>query len=142
MSVRRHEGLSIVGLGAAACVACCAAPLLAFLGTLTIAGTVGTLLIGTMGLLVAIAGATASTLVRRRSRRCGPDSLGRVAVAPPGRRPTGTRSQQSVGQVLRSRSTNSPVQRPTPAADGPPCGYLPVKRSPTQRLAPGQYVLA
>lgn len=82
MRTRRRDGLSMVGLGAAACVACCAGPLLAFLGGLTIAGTVGTVFIGTAGLVVAVVGAAAFVVVRRRSEPCRPEP-GPVAVASP-----------------------------------------------------------
>ncbi len=77
----RRDGLSIVGLGAAACVACCAGPLLAFLGGLTIAGTVSTVFVGAAGLLVAAAGATAFIVVRSRSTPSSREPAGPVAVA-------------------------------------------------------------
>ena len=66
----RRDGLSIVGLGAAACVACCAGPLLAFLGGLTIAGTVSTVFVGgggpvvVVGIALAVAARVALVLER------------------------------------------------------------------------------
>lgn len=63
------EGLGLVGVGAAACMACCAGPLLAFLGGLTIAGLASTLLIGAAGLAIAaIAGGGWLAIRRRRVR--------------------------------------------------------------------------
>ena len=63
------NGLSILGLGAAACVACCAGPILAFLGGLSIAGLASTWLIGGTGLVIATAAAVGFLLVRRRRQR-------------------------------------------------------------------------
>jgi hypothetical protein len=62
------EGLGILGLGAAACVACCAGPILAFLGGLSLAGLASTWLIGGAGLLIAAGAALGFLLVRRRRR--------------------------------------------------------------------------
>lgn len=91
VSTRHRNGLSVFGLGAAACVACCAGPLLAFLGGITIAGTVGTVFVGTAGLLVATVGAAAFAIVRRRSVRCTPEPVGPVAVSMPSGRPSNGR---------------------------------------------------
>lgn len=67
----RREGIGIVGLGAAACVACCAGPVLAFLGGLTVAGVAGALVIGVAGLALAALAAGAWLVVKRRGRnRC------------------------------------------------------------------------
>lgn len=68
------DGLGIVGFGAAACVACCAGPILAFLGGLSIAGLASTWLIGAGGMIVAVLAATAFFVVRHRRRRtaCAP----------------------------------------------------------------------
>ncbi len=85
MSTRHRDGFSILGLGAAACAACCAGPLLAFLGGLAIAGTVGTIVIGTAVLLVAAVGAAAFSVLRRRPVRCAPAPVDPVAVASPGK---------------------------------------------------------
>lgn len=78
----RREGLGLLGLGAAACVACCIGPILAFLGGLTLAGLASTLVIGVAGLgVAAIAGA--GFVVLRRRRTCNTPADGPVAVAPP-----------------------------------------------------------
>ena len=67
----RREGLGLLGIGAAACVACCAGPILAFLGGLTIAGVASTAVIGIAGLAIAALAAGASLILRRRRRdRC------------------------------------------------------------------------
>lgn len=78
----RKEGVGLVGLGAAACVACCAGPILAFLGGLTIAGLASTLFIGAGGLATAaIAGVAWLTIRRRRVRPVRADEP--VVVAAP-----------------------------------------------------------
>ena len=56
----------LVGFGAAACLACCAGPILAFLGGLSVAGVASTWFIGTGGLLVAALAGVAYLAVRRR----------------------------------------------------------------------------
>ena len=78
------EGLGLVGLGAAACVACCAGPLLAFLGGLTIAGLASTLLIGAAGLAIAaVAGGGWLAVRRRRARATCAAHPAPVAIAAP-----------------------------------------------------------
>jgi hypothetical protein len=83
----RTAGFSLLGIGAAACAACCAGPMLAFLGGLSLAGLVSTLVFGTVGLLVAAGAAVAAQLVlrRRRGSSCDPDQAP-VPVASPSRR--------------------------------------------------------
>ena len=87
MKAARRDGLSILGVGAAACVACCAGPLLAFLGGLGIAGLASTLLIGSLGLVV-VAAAVVGFLVarRRRTTTCEAPPQAPVGVAAPSRR--------------------------------------------------------
>lgn len=67
MKKASKDGFSPLGLGAAACVACCAGPILAFFGGLGIAGLASTLLIGTLGLLISAAAIAAVVVVRRRA---------------------------------------------------------------------------
>lgn len=67
MKKASKDGFSSLGLGAAACVACCAGPILAFFGGLGIAGLASTLLIGTLGLLISAAAIAAVVVVRRRA---------------------------------------------------------------------------
>lgn len=63
----RRGGFGILGVGAAACLACCAPLVLGVLGGLTAAGVASTLVIGAAGVAVAVAAATAFLAVRRRS---------------------------------------------------------------------------
>jgi hypothetical protein len=83
----RTAGFSVLGIGAVACAACCAGPILAFLGGLSLAGLAATLVLGMVGLVVAVGAAVAFLLVlrRQRSSSCGIDE-GPVRVAPPLRR--------------------------------------------------------
>lgn len=81
-----NDGISVVGIGAAACVACCAGPILAFLGGLGIAGLASTLLIGAIGLLITVAALAAVGVVRRRRSACEVPVDGPVAVSIPTRR--------------------------------------------------------
>ncbi len=74
------DGFSRLGLGAAACVACCAGSILAFLGGISVAGLVSTWLIGGAGLLIAAAAAAAVAFVLVRHRR----QQSACAVAPDG----------------------------------------------------------
>ena len=53
----RDGSFSIVGLGIAACVACCAEPILAVLGGVTIAGIASAWVIGGAGLIIAVVAA-------------------------------------------------------------------------------------
>jgi mercuric ion transport protein len=62
----QQGGLGIVGLGAAACIACCAGPVLAVLGGVSLAGLASTVFLGAGGLLVAAVGAIGYALARRR----------------------------------------------------------------------------
>ncbi len=81
----RRDGFGILGIGAAACVVCCAAPILGVLGGLSIVGLAGTFVVGLAGLAVTIAAAVAVAVVRARRRSCDIDS-GPVPVAPPTRK--------------------------------------------------------
>jgi Ca2+/Na+ antiporter len=64
----RREGIGLLGVATTACIACCAGPILAFLGGLGVAGLANSLAIGTTGLVIAAAAASAWLLVRRRHR--------------------------------------------------------------------------
>ena len=80
------EGLSVVGVGAAACLVCCGGPILAFLSGLGVAGLASTLVIGAAGLLIAVSAIGAFLLVRRRRSACvvpdGPVSVTLSARSP------------------------------------------------------------
>jgi hypothetical protein len=84
----RRTGLGILGIGAAACVACCIGPIVAFLGSLGIVGALSTPLTGAVGVAFAAgAGASAGAMaVRRRRRSACSLPEGTVAVDAPVRR--------------------------------------------------------
>lgn len=86
MKEASKDGFSVLGLGAAACVACCAGPILAFLGGLGIAGVASTLVIGATGFLITVAAVAAIVVVRRRRTSCEVRDDGPVAVTIPTRR--------------------------------------------------------
>lgn len=65
MSVKK-ENVAIVGVGAVACVACCAGPILGFLAAIGLGTAAGFALFGTVALPV---GALAIVIVVRRRRR-------------------------------------------------------------------------
>ena len=56
----------ILGVAAAACVACCIGPILAVLGAIAALGVLSTILIGAAGLIIAAAAIAAFVTVRRR----------------------------------------------------------------------------
>jgi hypothetical protein len=88
-SIERSGSFSVVGVGIAACAACCAGPILALLGGLSLAGAVGSLLIGIAGLAVALVAGIAFFVMhgRRRRRSCSTERPAPVPVASPTRRP-------------------------------------------------------
>lgn len=65
MSIKKEDA-TIVGVGAAACVACCAGPIMGFVAAIGIGSAAGFALFGTISLLI---GALAVVLVIRRRRR-------------------------------------------------------------------------
>jgi hypothetical protein len=85
----RKQGAGILGLGAAACVACCAGPILALLAGVAALGVVGTFIVGAGALVLTAVPIGAVVIVRRQRRAatCGATS-GPVAVDAPGRRVT------------------------------------------------------
>lgn len=65
-------GLGVLGVGAAACVACCAGPILGFLAAAGVASVLGAAAFGVAGLLVVLAIAAVLWPRRRhRARQCG-----------------------------------------------------------------------
>ena len=83
----RRENAGILGIGAVACAACCAGPILAFLGGLAAISLGAAVLVGSVGLAIATAALLAFIAWRRkRSTTC--DVPVSVAVAAPTRRPT------------------------------------------------------
>jgi hypothetical protein len=66
-------GLGVLGVGAAACAACCAGPILGFVAATGIASVLGAVVFGVAGLAVVLA--VAAVLYRRRRRKarhCAP----------------------------------------------------------------------
>lgn len=78
----RKAGIGLVGLGAAACAACCAGPILGFFAAAGIASVLGAVLFGIVG-VAAVAGAAALVWARRRNRHFAPAPDGPVPLADP-----------------------------------------------------------
>jgi hypothetical protein len=85
-----RSGAGVLGLGAAACAACCAGPILGALGAVGVASAVGYALAGGVAVVAGIAAAAAVIARRRRRRRACAAPTGTVALvdAPTTRRPT------------------------------------------------------
>ncbi len=81
----RRENAGVLGFGAAACVACCAGPILAFVGGLAALSLSLAVVIGSVGLLVASIAVLAFAGWRRK-RRASCAVPASVAVAAPTRR--------------------------------------------------------
>ena len=81
----------IVRVAVVACAACCAGPVLAFLGGVTVLGVAGTAFFGVAAATVAVAATTLFLAVhwRRAAHACASGSVphGPVLVPAPGRRP-------------------------------------------------------
>ena len=77
MSIKK-ETVTIVGVGAAACVACCAGPIIGFLAAIGIGTAAGFALFGTISLVI---GAVAVAFVVRRRRRAATCSTTPTTVA-------------------------------------------------------------
>ena len=60
----RRDGVAVVGVGVAACAACCAGPIIGVLGAIGFGTVVGVLLFGVVGLAIAAIGL--AVLVHRR----------------------------------------------------------------------------
>jgi hypothetical protein len=80
------QGAGILGLGAAACVACCAGPIIAFVGGIAAVGAIGTMFVGLSALLVAAIAIAVVLVVRRRRPAACTTSSTPVAVEGPIRR--------------------------------------------------------
>jgi Flp pilus assembly protein TadB len=82
-----RAGAGIVGLGAVACAACCAGPVVAFLAAVGVTVVLGAVLSGAVGLAAALVAAV--VLWRRRARRCAPAPSPDepVTIGPPRLRP-------------------------------------------------------
>jgi hypothetical protein len=73
----------VLGIAAAACVVCCAGPILALLGGLSLAALASTLVIGSAGVVIAVVAGLAFVVVRRRRTACGDNSGDSVPVPVP-----------------------------------------------------------
>jgi hypothetical protein len=60
-----RAGLGVIGVGAAACAACCAGPLVGFLTSIGVASVLGAVMFGVVGLLAVLA--VAAVAWQRRS---------------------------------------------------------------------------
>lgn len=82
MSKPAKQSFGILGFGAAACIACCIGPILAFLGGLSIAGMASTVALGGAGFVIAGVAAAAFIVVRQHRQRtaCAGSSEGAVPV--------------------------------------------------------------
>jgi hypothetical protein len=96
----RRDGLVILGVGAAACAVCCAGPILALLGGLSIAGFVSAAFIGVAGLVIAFAASAAWLILRRQRTRPAAPSTSTPVAAPTLRRPTRTSASQDPDMLI------------------------------------------
>ena len=85
MTATTKKPFGILGIGAAACVACCAGPILGFIAATGLLTVTGLALFGTVGLLIAIPGIALIVRQRRQPSPCTPPDQP-VAVAAPARR--------------------------------------------------------
>jgi hypothetical protein len=103
----RNAGLGVLGVGAAACAACCAGPILGFLAATGIASVLGAAVFGIVGLVVVLAVAVV-VHVRRRRRRpaCAtPTSTGPAPVDAP------TAAGPAFRQAMVAGPERAPVTR-------------------------------
>ncbi|HEV7760693.1 MAG TPA: hypothetical protein VGO78_16930 [Acidimicrobiales bacterium] len=79
-----RAGAGILGLGAVACAACCAGPIVGFLAAAGVTAVLGAVVFGIAGLTV-VAVVVAVLWRRRRTRSCSPSPSpgGPVRVDPP-----------------------------------------------------------
>jgi hypothetical protein len=69
------SSLGVLGVGAAACAACCAGPIVGFLAATGIASVLGAVVFGAVGLLIVLAvAAVVYQRRRRKAQRCAPIS--------------------------------------------------------------------
>lgn len=76
----------LLGVAAAACLACCAPLVVGLLAGVTVAGVAASAVVGVAGLVVAAGAALAWLVVRRRHAACEVAPAGPVPVAGPVRR--------------------------------------------------------
>lgn len=76
----RKRTLGVLGMGAAACAACCAGPILAFLAATGVFTAAGVALFGVLGLLVLVPAVAWYARRRRRPTECAAPVAGAVPV--------------------------------------------------------------
>jgi mercuric ion transport protein len=74
-TTKPKKPFGILGIGAAACAACCAGPILGFVAATGILTAGGLAAFGTVGLLVAIPAIALIVKRRRRPRTCAPPGV-------------------------------------------------------------------
>lgn len=77
---KQRENAAVVGLGVAACTACCAGPILGFIATLGLGTAAGVALFGSAGLLLGALGLM--VLVRYRRRQAAARASACEALSP------------------------------------------------------------
>ena len=77
------NGATTVGVAAAACVACCAGPIIGLLGAIGLGTVLGVFVFGAAGLAVAGVGGLWWLRRRRRQQSCVPASTTPLPVAAP-----------------------------------------------------------
>ena len=77
------NGAKTVGIAAAACVACCAGPIIGLLGAIGLGTVLGVFVFGAAGLAVAGVGVLWWLRRRRRQQSCVPAATTPVPVAAP-----------------------------------------------------------
>ena len=83
----RRDTFSALGVGAVACIACCAGPLIAILGGITIAGLAATVFVGAFAALAAVVAAGVVIVLRRRPQpTCAAEPAASVTMPLPQRR--------------------------------------------------------
>jgi len=88
VSRAKKDGLGVLRVGAVACVACCAGPILALLGGLSAAELASTVFIGGVGVVIVVVAATALFVLRRRRANdtCVVEAAAPVPVGAPRRK--------------------------------------------------------
>jgi len=76
-----RSGVGFIGLGAAACAACCAGPIVGAIAAIGIGTVAGVALFGGAGLVIAVVGG-AWLAHRRRGRSCAPPDSPVPVAAP------------------------------------------------------------
>lgn len=84
-TAKAKRPFSVLGVGAAACVACCAGPILGFIAATGLLTAGGIAVFGAIGLLIAMPGIALVIRRRRKPSTCAPN-IGSVTIAAPRRR--------------------------------------------------------